>query len=128
MSDAVLIMILSGEGLTAIVGAIVTILNYRNNKKSQFAKGIEDVKIKLDVMEAENKILKEELLALKQDTTRTQLQIAMKLSPQNKDTIELIAKRYFTELYGNWYMDSEFQSWAKENNVILPSWYKGNKE
>lgn len=61
----------------------------------------------------------------KQDTTRIQLQNLINHDPTNKDAIFEVGKKYFTELGGNWYMDSIFQKWAHDYGIALPSWFKG---
>lgn len=60
----------------------------------------------------------------KLDRCRLQLLNLMQHNPQNIDTILMVAKKYFVELKGNWYMDSMFIEWAGKHEVELPSWFK----
>lgn len=124
MDTTLLITIISGGWLTAIVGAILSILTYRDNKKSKsnetvnsIYKTIKDIDKRVESIEKTNK-------ELQLDTTRLQLTQAMTNTPENLDTIEKIAERYFVELGGNWYMDAEFVKWAEKQGVPLPKWFK----
>lgn len=68
--------------------------------------------------------IEQDIKESKQDRCRMQLLNLIQHNPQNTDTILMIAKKYFVELEGNWYMDSMFTEWAGNYNVKLPSWFK----
>lgn len=65
---------------------------------------------KLDTLSAQ-------MSELKLDTTRNQLLTMMKNYPDNEEEILKVAKYYFRDLNGDWYMTSLFSKWAKERNV-----------
>lgn len=70
------------------------------------------------------KSLKEDIREIQRDCKRQQLLTVMYHNPTNVDTILEIARVYFLELGGNWYVESEFQKWAKAQNVDLPRWFR----
>lgn len=79
----------------------------------------ESTKIVSNIHDSLNE-LKHLSLDTRKDTLRIQLLMVMRYQPDNKDTILKLAETYFVKLKGDWYMTSEFKSWAKEHNVELP--------
>lgn len=57
----------------------------------------------------------------RKDTLRIQLASYIKDQPDNVDTILKLAEEYFVKLHGDWYMTSEFNKWAKEHQITVPS-------
>ena len=58
----------------------------------------------------------------RRDTVRIQLIMIMHHEPENVDSILKLAKKYFVELHGDWYMTSEFTKWANSHDVIIPEY------
>lgn len=54
---------------------------------------------------------------LKLDTTRNQLLTLMKNYPDNEEEIMKVARYYFKELNGDWYMTGLFIKWGHENGI-----------
>lgn len=106
MSEAIIMTLLSGSGISAIV----SLLNYFNNRKGSYKESIA--------------VIQTQLQEIRKDTLRLQLLNLMQHDPHNKDTILTVAEEYFSKMNGNWYMGSSFSKWAKENNVEIPTWYK----
>ena len=49
-----------------------------------------------------------------QAITRVELMMLIEHDPENKVTIEKMAKYYFVDLVGNRYMEEKYSEWAKE--------------
>lgn len=58
----------------------------------------------------------EQMQDLKLDTTRNQLLVLME-HDENEEEILKVAKYYFNELKGDWYMTSVFERWAEKHGV-----------
>lgn len=56
---------------------------------------------------------------LKLDTTRSQLLTLMKNYPDNEEEIMKVAKYYFKDLDGDWYMTSLFVEWGEEKGIDI---------
>ena len=56
---------------------------------------------------------------LRLDTTRSQLLTLMKNYPDNEEEIMKVAKYYFKDLDGDWYMTSLFIEWGEENGIDI---------
>lgn len=58
------------------------------------------------------------------DVVRLQLMVLMSDFPEKKDEIMEVAKHYFYDLKGNWYMTSIYNEWLKKEKIEQPSWLK----
>lgn len=58
----------------------------------------------------------EQMQGLKLDTTRNQLLVLME-HDENEEEVLKVAKYYFQELKGDWYMTSVFERWAEKHGV-----------
>ena len=63
---------------------------------------------------------------LKLDTTRNQLLTLMKNYPDNEEEIMKVAKYYFKDLNGDWYMTSLFIEWGEEKGIDVTEIVKVN--
>ena len=60
-------------------------------------------------------ILRTELEDVKMSTTRNELMTLINATPDNVLEIEKVAKKYFMELHGDWYMSGFYSNWAKKH-------------
>lgn len=63
---------------------------------------------------------------LKLDTTRNQLLTLMNNYPDNEEEIMKVAKYYFKDLDGDWYMTSLFIEWGEEKGIDVTGIVKMN--
>ena len=63
---------------------------------------------------------------LRLDTTRSQLLTLMKNYPDNEEEIMKVAKYYFKDLNGDWYMTSLFIEWGEEKGIDVTGIVKMN--
>lgn len=64
------------------------------------------------------------LQILEKDVLRTQLLMMIILRPDSKKEILTLAKHYFADLHGNWYLTDVFNHWLKEQGDSEPSWFR----
>ena len=67
-----------------------------------------------------------QMTELKLDTTRSQLLTLMKNYPDNEEEIMKVAKYYFKDLNGDWYMTSLFIEWGEEKGIDVTGIVKMN--
>ncbi len=70
--------------------------------------------------------LSAQMSELKLDTTRNQLLTLMKNYPDNEEEIMKVAKYYFKDLDGDWYMTSLFIEWGEEKGIDVTEIVKAN--
>ena len=70
--------------------------------------------------------ISDQVTELKLDTTRDQLLTLMKNYPDNEEEIMKVAKYYFRDLNGDWYMTSLFIEWGVEKGVVVTEIVKVN--
>lgn len=58
------------------------------------------------------------------DIVRLQLMVLMSDYPEKKDEIMEVAKHYFYDLKGNWYMTPIYKEWLKKEDIEQPNWLK----
>lgn len=56
---------------------------------------------------------------IRQDTVRLQLDNLINNDPSNIESILTVAKVYFIDMKGDWYMTEKFKRWGKEHDVDL---------
>ena len=56
---------------------------------------------------------------IRQDTVRLQLDNLINNDPSNIESILTVAKVYFIDMKGDWYMTEKFKKWGKEHGVDL---------
>lgn len=70
--------------------------------------------------------ISDQVTELKLDTTRNQLLTLMKNYPDNEEEIMKVAKYYFRDLNGDWYMTSLFIEWGEERGIDVTEIVKVN--
>lgn len=56
---------------------------------------------------------------IRQDTTRLQLDNLINNDSDNIESILKVAKVYFIDMNGDWYMTEKFKKWGKDHDVDL---------
>lgn len=70
--------------------------------------------------------ISDQVTELKLDTTRNQLLTLMKNYPENEEEIMKVAKYYFKDLNGDWYMTSLFIEWGEKEGIDVTGIVKMN--
>ena len=63
---------------------------------------------------------------IRQDTIRLQLDNLINNDGNNTSSILSVAKVYFIDMKGDWYMTEKFKKWGKEHDVDLSDFYFTN--
>lgn len=106
-------LVLAVLGSTGLFSFIQFILSWYDKKKGMLAE------IKKEV-----KLLRSAQTELTLDVLRVQLLTLMHIHPDNVLEILQVAKKYFVEYHGDWYMSSIFKQYLNQQNIDLPSWMK----
>lgn len=112
----VIAILVAGGGLYKFLEFLITRKDGKNKELIALRKEIAGLKKSIEKIQ-------DEIKESQRDRKRQQLLTMMYHNPTNIDTICEIARVYFEELDGNWYMDSEFQRWLDEQKVPAPSWF-----
>lgn len=102
--------------LVALIGsaaAVLSFLTFLINRK--------DTKKKEDVN------FYKKMDRLEKDGLRLQLLVLILMIPDETQEIMTVAKHYFGDLKGDWYMTSLFNKWAKKHNIEIPIWSDDEK-
>lgn len=112
MKDFVLPIVLAVIASNAVFGTIQFFVTRHDTKKKEKTAG--------DKSDAE---IRSTLVKLEMHTTRVELLIMIKLFPTEQQEILKIARRYFAELHGDWYVTGIFNHWLEEHGVGNPDWF-----
>lgn len=110
MNDVVIAIIGSGI-LSTIISGIFGLVNRKLDAKE---KPIEERFQALD-----GKLKKEE-----KDSVRTQLLLLMSDYPDSSNEILEVARHYFVDIKGDWYMTSLFDRWLEKEGQGEPEWFQ----
>ena len=107
MSDAVKIALIAALGGIAAEGckALFAAVGKKMGKKD----GLAEIGHKLDKLE--------------RDSCRTQLLLLLSDYPDQTEEIMRLARHYFADLSGNWYMTSLFNQWLEQKRIGKPEWF-----
>lgn len=114
-------IIIAALGSTGLFSLIEHIMDNRSGRNKE----LKEIRDELKEIRAELKETRNSCDESRQDTVRLQLLNLIQHTPYRESEILTVAKKYFDDLNGNWYMESIFTEWAEEQNVPLPSWFKG---
>lgn len=71
----------------------------------------------VDKIESKIEPISQAVSEVKMDTTRLQLLFLIDHKPENESEILTLAKHYFTELGGDWYVTDIFNEYCMERNI-----------
>lgn len=114
MSDTVIVALIAA-GVPALVTVISAILQSRSKK---FADAMKENCAHMDRRFDE---IDAQIQSLKLDETRTQLLYLLAHDEEDKESILTVARFYFEELHGDWYVSNIFTKWAKKHDVDISS-------
>lgn len=99
--------------VSALISAVVVICTTLGSVLSWFeSKVTEHIDNRLDYVETTVKDIRE-------DTVRLQLDNLINNDADNVESILTVARTYFIEMKGDWYMTEKFKRWGREHNVDL---------
>ena len=111
MKETILIAVISALTSGGTLGFIQFLIKRKDEKEQRAEDKADD-----DVKKALKKLEKDEI--------RTQLLVMTTLKPDEKKEILTLARHYFVDLKGNWYMTDIFDKWLIEKGDSRPEWFK----
>lgn len=101
-------------GIGALIAGIFALINRHLDKKdAPITARFDAITKRLDKNEKDN--------------VRTQLLLLLSDYPDDKSEIMEVARHYFIDLKGDWYMTSIFNKWIKKVGAELPDWFDPKK-
>lgn len=94
----------------AIIAGIFALITRHLDKKDQ------PIKSRFD--EIDKRMGKAE-----KDSVRTQILLLISDYPEDHTEILEVARHYFKDLQGDWFMTSIFNKWLAEQNIGSPDWF-----
>ena len=101
----------------AVLGFIQFLITRRDIKKGEVKK-IED----------EIKNIKINLKYIDQGNIRLQLMFLIKDYPDREEEIIKLAKKYFVDFNGNYYLTKMFKQYLDEHKLLYPTWFEQYKD
>lgn len=99
--------------ISAFISAIIVIVTAVGSALSWFeTKMTEHLDARLDYVESTVREIRE-------DTVRLQLDNLINNDSDNVESILTVARTYFIDMRGDWYMTEKFKAWGREHNVDL---------
>lgn len=115
--ETIIVAILGSSVLSALISGIFNAINNSKKQKREVADQLVIINNRLSTIE-KNQVVGEK------DQLRTQLLMMISDYPEEHAEILELAKHYFEDLDGNWYLSSLFNKWLTEENITKPSWFK----
>lgn len=112
MADNIASIIITIVGSGAFFSLVQFLVTRHDNKKGIIKE------IKEEIRKIDERSKKAE-----RDNVRLQLLTMISDYPDEEQEIMAIAKHYFEELHGNWYMTEIFGNYVKSRNLGEPEWY-----
>ena len=111
--EAIIISIIGSGALAALISGIFNLVLNRKGR--------------LGHIESDLEKLNEKMKTSEKDALRTQL--LLMLSDYSHDVPEILnlARHYFVDLKGDWYLTSIFNHWLEDNNIASPGWFNKDK-
>lgn len=106
MMDTIVTIILSCLASTGLFSLIQFLITRKDKKRDRIS------------------ALEKKLSAVELDTKRTQLLLLITNYPGETTEIMRVARYYFEDLDGDWYMDTLFTAWLRSRELPRPYWLK----
>lgn len=108
----IIVAVLGSNGLFALI-------QYMINRRDKHHEQLKDIKAEIDK-------LNQRFDELEKSQCRTNLLFLMDRHKEDTGEIMTVAKHYFDDLNGDWYMTPIFKKYLQEQDLPEPVWY--NKE
>lgn len=109
MTDAITVALISG-GIT-LIGILVPVIAGQISARRAQSKRLDAIEAKLVIQE--------------KDTCRTQLLLLMADYPREHSEILTLARHYFADLKGDWYLTGIFNQFLQAEKIGRPEWFSG---
>ena len=72
--------------------------------------------------------IKKKIDYIDQGNVRLQLLLLMSIYPERTEEIVKLAKKYFCDFHGNYYLTTLFKKYLDDKMLIYPDWFNVDKE
>lgn len=117
MKDLLLPVVIAVVSSNAFFAFIQFLITRRDNNNKKF-KAIEERFDKVD----------SRMNYIDQGNLRLQILVLIHLYPQRSEEIIKLAKKYFVDFKGNYYVTGIFKQYLDDNNLIYPQWFIDYKD
>lgn len=104
MTETIIAAVIGSGALSALIAGIFQLINNRREKTDK------------------------RFQVLEKDVLRTQMLLMLKDFPEETSEIMKLARHYFEDLDGNWYLTTMFNTWLTQNEIAKPEWFKEVKK
>ena len=108
--ETIVIAIISSSALAALISGIFNLVISRKGKLTEIEKELKELDARAQTAE--------------KDELRTQLLLLFSDYPTETREILTLAKHYFNDLKGDWYLTTLFCKWLEDNNIANPEWFR----
>lgn len=98
-----------GAGVLTFVQFLITRNDNRNDRIGEIEQQLENIAAQLKLHE--------------KDQCRTQMLLLISDYPAENAELMKLAKHYFSDLQGDWYMTNIFNKWLTERQLGKPEWF-----
>ena len=109
MTLTVILSVLGSNGLFALIQFLISRKDNKSGKAAEQNSRMADMSSKLDKLE--------------RDSCRTQLLLMLSDYDSEHQEILKLAKHYFSDLHGDWYMTGIFNRWLVAHGIGKPEWF-----
>lgn len=113
---SIIVAVLSSSALFAFVEFLIRRHDRKKSKENDIFENLVILNTKLD----------NEIYDRKLTDCRLELDGLMSNHPEDVRALMLVAKKYFIDLNGDWYMSTIFANHCKTHDIPLPPWFKGD--
>ena len=106
---AIIIAIIGSGAFSALVAGIFNLIINRKGRMGKIENQLDEISDRLAMSE--------------KDALRTQLLLMISDYPTEKNEILTLAKHYFGDLNGDWYLTSIFNTWIEQTGGARPEWF-----
>ena len=105
--------LLTGASVLNFIQFLITRADTKKEKKESIDNGQTEKLVELENL----------IKYVMQGNLRIQLLVLIKLCEERTEEIIKVAKKYFVELNGDWYMTSIFKSYLDVHKLVYPKWF-----
>lgn len=110
----IIIAIVGSNGLFAFIQFLIS-------RKDSANKKFKEIECKFDNLE-------KRMNYIDQGSLRLQILVLIHLYPEREEEIIKLARQYFCDFHGNYYLTSIFKQYLDDNKLIYPQWFIDYKD
>ena len=117
-------IVVVADGLLTLFGLAALFIKPLRDRITKAKERDKKTQENFDNLSRDVKEIKEKQAISEKDELRTQLLLLLADYPTENAEIMKLAKHYFSDLDGNWYLTSLFNRWMETNSIAKPEWFR----